>query len=164
MFYPRTYINRKRRSLKKITFAFILFLIIFLIINYSKKSFLSVNLTDINNYNLIRKYAQSFSGHENSISDIDYVTRSTEKRKNVIINSKRHLGSIDTKLFDEQDFILKKKFNMNNLILFPFETDNPYEDDRILAQMSYVPVQVLEVRISYINNSYIVVYVLSYIK
>ncbi|CAH8481063.1 unnamed protein product [Schistosoma rodhaini] len=145
MFYSRTYINRKRRNLK-ITFAFILFLIIFLNINYSKKSFLSVNLTDISNYNLIRKYAQSFSGHENLISDIDYVIRSTEKRKNVIINSKRHLGSIDTKLFDEQDFILKKKFNMNNLILFPFETDNPYEDDRILAQMSYVPVQVLEAR------------------
>uniref|UniRef100_A0A095A8D1 Glycoprotein 3-alpha-L-fucosyltransferase A n=1 Tax=Schistosoma haematobium TaxID=6185 RepID=A0A095A8D1_SCHHA len=35
---------------------------------------------------------------------------------------------------------------MNDLILFPFETDNPYEDDRILAQMSYVPVQVLEAR------------------
>ncbi|CAH8449447.1 unnamed protein product [Schistosoma turkestanicum] len=57
-----------------------------------------------------------------------------------------HLGSIMTKLFDEQGYQLKKKFDINNLILFPFETDNPYEDDRILAQMSYVPVQVLEAR------------------
>ncbi|CAI2723622.1 unnamed protein product [Schistosoma spindalis] len=111
-----------------------------------EKTFLSVNLININTHNVIEKYERRFSGHENLISNIDYATFIIEKQKNVIVNSKRHLGSIDTKLFDEQGFILKKKFNMNNLILFPFETDNPYEDDRILAQMSYVPVQVLEAR------------------
>ncbi|VDP37311.1 unnamed protein product [Schistosoma mattheei] len=109
-----------------------------------KKTFLSVKLIDINTHNVYKKYERSFSGHENLIFNIDYANFSIEKQKNVNVNSKRHLGSIDTKLFDIQGFILKKKFNMNNLILFPFETDNPYEDDRILAQMSYVPVQVLE--------------------
>ncbi|VDP28620.1 unnamed protein product [Schistosoma margrebowiei] len=106
---------------------------------------LSVNLIDINTHNVIKKYKQPFSEHENLISNIDYTNFSIEKQKNVNVNSKRHLGSIDTKLFDIQGFILKKKFPMNNLILFPFETDNPYEDDRILAQMIYVPVQVLEI-------------------
>ncbi|RTG89775.1 glycoprotein 3-alpha-L-fucosyltransferase [Schistosoma bovis] len=111
-----------------------------------EKTFLSVKLIGINTHNVYKKYERSFSGYENLIFNIDYANFSIEKQKHVNVNSKRHLGSIDTKLFDIQGFILKKKFNMNNLILFPFETDNPYEDDRILAQMSYVPVQVLEAR------------------
>ncbi|CAH8448973.1 unnamed protein product [Schistosoma guineensis] len=144
------YRNVKRTIFKKPIFVFVysllLFSLIFLIANHSEKTFLSVKLIDINTHNVYKKYERSFSGYENLIFNIDYANFSIEKQKNVNVNSKRHLGSIDTKLFDIQGFILKKKFNMNNLILFPFETDNPYEDDRILAQMSYVPVQVLEAR------------------
>lgn len=163
--YLLSYRNVKRTILKKPIFVFVysllLFSLIFLIANHSQKTFLSVKLIDINTHDVYKKYERSFSGHENLIFNNDYANFSIEKQKNVNVNSKRHLGSIDTKLFDIQGFILKKEFNMNNLILFPFETDNPYEDDRILAQMSYVPVQVLEVSMLYINYCNMVIYVLS---
>ncbi|CAH8446765.1 unnamed protein product [Heterobilharzia americana] len=72
--------------------------------------------------------------------------RNSNERRNNISNPKRHLGKLVTNLFDDQAYVLKKKLDINNLILFPFEEDNPYADDRILAQMSYVPVQVVEAR------------------
>nr|CAH8829311.1 unnamed protein product [Trichobilharzia regenti] len=87
------------------------------------------------------------TSHSNNYNNHKQVSNYTNyQQENKPNNPKRYLGSLVTNLFDEQNYVLKRKFNINNLVLFPFETNNPYTDDRILAQMSYVPVQVVEAR------------------
>ncbi|TNN07846.1 Glycoprotein 3-alpha-L-fucosyltransferase A isoform 3 [Schistosoma japonicum] len=149
------YRNMKRIILKKITFVSILLLLMFtLIISitfYSDGILLSVYLTQEYTGEHMKRRKNQVDRIPKPISGIDHdalmvnSTGGMKRQRNVAINPKRHLGSLVTNLFDQQGFKLKKTFDMNNLVLFPFETDNPFEDDRILAQMSYVPVQVLQI-------------------
>ncbi|TNN07845.1 Glycoprotein 3-alpha-L-fucosyltransferase A isoform 2 [Schistosoma japonicum] len=152
------YRNMKRIILKKITFVSILLLLMFtLIISitfYSDGILLSVYLTQEYTGEHMKRRKNQVDRIPKPISGIDHdalmvnSTGGMKRQRNVAINPKRHLGSLVTNLFDQQGFKLKKTFDMNNLVLFPFETDNPFEDDRILAQMSYVPVQVLQARLN----------------
>ncbi|KAK4472680.1 hypothetical protein MN116_003910 [Schistosoma mekongi] len=152
------YTNVKRIIPKKIVFVSILLLLIFTLIYsitfYSDEILLSVYFTE--------EYTGEYMKRRNSLVDrilkpISEIDRdalmvnnisSMKRQRNVAINSKRHLGALVTNLFDQQGLKLKKTFDMENLVLFPFEVNDPFKDDRILAQMSYVPAQVLQARIN----------------